>query len=62
MHDSPLQRANACTQDQSSMAMREPNDGCVLQEKEAMGTAGPLALAQDILDDGTDEPFFVLNR
>ena len=25
-----------------------------------MGTAGPLALARDILDDG--QPFFVLNR
>ena len=27
-----------------------------------MGTAGPLALARDILDDGTGAPFFVLNR
>lgn len=27
-----------------------------------MGTAGPLALARDILDDGTGDPFFVLNR
>ena len=26
-----------------------------------MGTAGPLALAKDVLDDGTGEPFFVLN-
>ena len=26
-----------------------------------MGTAGPLALARDILDEGTGEPFFVLN-
>jgi len=26
-----------------------------------MGTAGPLGLARDILDDGTGEPFFVLN-
>ena len=27
-----------------------------------MGTAGPLALARDILDDGSNDPFFVLNR
>ena len=27
-----------------------------------MGTAGPLALARDILDDGSGNPFFVLNR
>ena len=27
-----------------------------------MGTAGPLGLARDILDDGSGEPFFVLNR
>ncbi len=27
-----------------------------------MGTAGPLALARGILDDGTNTPFFVLNR
>jgi hypothetical protein len=27
-----------------------------------MGTAGPLALARDILDDGSGKPFFVLNR
>ncbi len=33
----------------------------VLQEKEPMGTAGPLALARDILDDGSGDPFFVLN-
>lgn len=26
-----------------------------------MGTAGPLALAREILDDGSGEPFFVLN-
>ena len=32
------------------------------QEKEPMGTAGPLALANEILNDGTGEPFFVLNR
>lgn len=31
------------------------------QEKEPMGTAGPLALAKHILDDGSNEPFFVLN-
>eukprot|EP00884_Botryococcus_braunii_P006958 jgi/Botrbrau1/16263/Bobra.0066s0047.1 len=31
------------------------------QEKEPMGTAGPLALAKDILNDGTGDPFFVLN-
>ncbi len=30
------------------------------QETEPMGTAGPLALARDLLDDG--QPFFVLNR
>ena len=29
------------------------------QESEPLGTAGPLALAQELLDDG--EPFFVLN-
>ena len=29
------------------------------QEIEPLGTAGPLALAQELLDDG--EPFFVLN-
>ncbi len=34
----------------------------VLQEKEPMGTAGPLALANEILNDGTGDPFFVLNR
>ena len=27
-----------------------------------MGTAGPLALAREILDDGSGAPFFVLNR
>jgi hypothetical protein len=26
-----------------------------------MGTAGPLALARDLLDDGSGTPFFVLN-
>jgi mannose-1-phosphate guanylyltransferase len=26
-----------------------------------MGTAGPLALAREELDDGSGEPFFVLN-
>eukprot|EP00877_Chromochloris_zofingiensis_P014874 jgi/Chrzof1/9640/Cz04g10190.t1 len=31
------------------------------QEKEPMGTAGPLALARELLDDGTGAPFFVLN-
>lgn len=31
------------------------------QETEPMGTAGPLALARDMLDDGSGEPFFVLN-
>ncbi|KAJ9510167.1 hypothetical protein QJQ45_015644 [Haematococcus lacustris] len=31
------------------------------QEKEPMGTAGPLALARHLLDDGTGKPFFVLN-
>jgi mannose-1-phosphate guanylyltransferase len=31
------------------------------QETEPMGTAGPLALARDKLDDGSGEPFFVLN-
>ena len=34
----------------------------VLQEKEPMGTAGPLALANEILNDGSGDPFFVLNR
>lgn len=32
------------------------------QEKEPMGTAGPLALANEILNDGSGNPFFVLNR
>jgi mannose-1-phosphate guanylyltransferase len=32
-----------------------------MQEKEPMGTAGPLALARDLLDDGSGKPFFVLN-
>jgi len=27
-----------------------------------MGTAGPLALARELLDDGSGQPFFVLNR
>lgn len=27
-----------------------------------MGTAGPLALARKLLDDGSGSPFFVLNR
>jgi len=31
------------------------------QEEEPMGTAGPLALAKEVLDDGSGEPFFVLN-
>lgn len=31
------------------------------QETEPLGTAGPLALARDILRDDSDEPFFVLN-
>ena len=31
------------------------------KEDEPLGTAGPLALARDKLDDGTGEPFFVLN-
>lgn len=31
------------------------------QEPEPMGTAGPLALARHILDDGSGTPFFVLN-
>ncbi|MEW5301312.1 MAG: hypothetical protein WDW38_009517 [Sanguina aurantia] len=31
------------------------------QEKSPMGTAGPLALARAILDDGSKQPFFVLN-
>ncbi|MCO5607779.1 hypothetical protein L7F22_061980 [Adiantum nelumboides] len=31
------------------------------QEFEPMGTAGPLALARDKLDDGSGKPFFVLN-
>lgn len=35
---------------------------CCAQEKEPMGTAGPLALARDLLDDGSGKPFFVLNR
>jgi mannose-1-phosphate guanylyltransferase len=31
------------------------------QETEPLGTAGPLALARDMLVDGSGEPFFVLN-
>ncbi|GBF96427.1 mannose-1-phosphate guanylyltransferase-like [Raphidocelis subcapitata] len=31
------------------------------QEMEPMGTAGPLALARQLLDDGSGNPFFVLN-
>jgi mannose-1-phosphate guanylyltransferase len=31
------------------------------REHEPMGTAGPLALAREVLDDGSGEPFFVLN-
>jgi len=31
------------------------------EEKTPMGTAGPLAIARDLLDDGTGEPFFMLN-
>ena len=33
-----------------------------IQQDEPMGTAGPLALAKHILDDGSGEPFFVFNR
>ena len=32
------------------------------QETEPMGTAGPLKLAEEILADGSGDPFFVLNR
>ena len=32
------------------------------QEREPMGTAGPLKLAEEILADGSGDPFFVLNR
>ncbi len=32
------------------------------QETEPMGTAGPLKLAEEILSDGSGDPFFVLNR
>ena len=36
---------------------------CVVsQETEPMGTAGPLKLAEEILADGSGDPFFVLNR
>jgi len=31
------------------------------QEEEPLGTAGPIALARQYIDDGSDEPFFVLN-
>lgn len=31
------------------------------QETEPLGTAGPLALARDMLVDGSGDPFFVLN-
>lgn len=30
-------------------------------EDEPLGTAGPLALARETLDDGSGEPFFVMN-
>jgi mannose-1-phosphate guanylyltransferase len=33
-----------------------------VQEPEPMGTAGPLALAREILDNKEGVPFFVLNR
>ncbi|CAD7694979.1 unnamed protein product [Ostreobium quekettii] len=33
----------------------------ISQENVPMGTAGPLALARELLDDGSGEPFFVLN-
>ena len=36
--------------------------GVVSQETEPMGTAGPLKLAEEILADGSGDPFFVLNR
>ena len=36
--------------------------GVVAQETEPMGTAGPLKLAEEILADGSGDPFFVLNR
>lgn len=32
------------------------------QETEPLGTAGPLALAKDLLYNENNEPFFVLNR
>lgn len=38
-----------------------PSFNCCLQENEPMGTAGPLALARHLLDDGSGKPFFVLN-
>jgi len=31
------------------------------KETEPLGTAGPLALARELLDDGSGDPFFVLN-
>jgi len=31
------------------------------QEEEPLGTAGPIALAKQYIEDGSDEPFFVLN-
>eukprot|EP01134_Creolimax_fragrantissima_P003160 CFRG3160T1 len=33
----------------------------ISQETEPLGTAGPLALAREVLKEGGDEPFFVLN-
>lgn len=35
---------------------------CTPQEPEPMGTAGPLALARDVLHNDEGVPFFVLNR
>ena len=31
------------------------------QEDEPLGTAGPIALARELIKDDTSEPFFVLN-
>lgn len=39
-----------------------PHPACAPQEPEPMGTAGPLALAREILDNDSNTPFFVLNR
>ena len=59
----PLCVTKPCSCEASAIAWEVTGHSlCGLQEQEPMGTAGPLALARDILDDGSGDPFFVLNR